>query len=1250
MLRRAWLIVLALLVAFTLSCGDADRTRSAPTRTESTRQAWTRDYRVGATAASPFGPDGLATWGQVITPPAGGGTLRRFILRAALPSTVVFRGAVYAWDGSRATGAALYESGPRTTTSSAPQDVSFDVGGVTLVAGQTYVLFVSSARDAGTGSGALFLHTSDVVPGGAFVRQDSGTTSGLWTGASWEVLPTQDLAIAFQYAGTLASTTTISPSASTLRFGQPVTLTATVTGAGITPTGTIAFKDGATTLGTATLDDAGVASITTSALAVGSHAVTAEYAGAAHEYAASTATATVVVNAADTSTSLATSGSPSIVQASVTFTATVSVTAPGGGSPSGTVLFLDGADTIGAGTLNAAGVASLSTPALSLGSHAVTARYVGTASHAGSASSAITQVVAQDATTLTLTRTPAPSTYGESVTFTATVRSSAGAVPTGTVTFREGATTLATRTLDAAGLATFSTAALLAGNRTIVADYSGDVVHAAATGAVVQTVSAAPSTTTLASATNPSVYGQPVTVTAAVTGAGAVRPTGTVTFFDGATPLGSRTLDAGAQATLTTSALSVAPHAITASYSGDTNFGASTSASLAQTVNRAATSTALTSSSNPSLAGAGVTFEAVVTATAPGAGVPSGTVTFRAGAATLGAGALNGAGVARLDVSSLSVGAHAITAEYAGSASFLGSASSSLSQTVSTNAVTVALSVAPSPSTYGDEVILTARVSSPGAIGDRPTGIVTFADGAVTLGTGALGPDGAVSVATLATSSLRGGTHGLTATYGGDARYAGGASSGVAHTVNAAATTTTLASSVNPSVFGQEVELAATVASVAAGAITGTVTFTDGAVVLGARTLDAAGVARIAVRDLAVANHTVTAVYGGDGDHRESGSSPLAQVVGRSPSAVALVSSSNPSIAGAAVTFTASVSAAGGGAGTPAGTVTFLDGATTLGASELDASGVAMLESGPLVSGAHAITARYEGDGRFLSSTSAELSQLVDARAAQITVVASPRPATYGEAVTVTVTLAGTSGTPTGDVTLLDSATTIGTTSADAGGVATFTTSTLTAGAHTLTASYAGDATYTAGIGTTVLIVDKAPTTIALTSSKNPSTVGERVTLTATIASAASGASGYVELFDGAALLGVVPLSGMSAVYSTAALAQGGHALTARYAGDESFAGSTSGVTTQTVAAPAGGDAGTGGPDTGGADAGAGGYGGALAEDGGADLGLSLEGGGVGCQIEATGASGGWGAFAIAGAALVAARWRRRASRQASRS
>ncbi|MBV9494722.1 MAG: Ig-like domain repeat protein [Acidobacteria bacterium] len=381
-------------------------------------------------------------------------------------------------------------------------------------------------------------------------------------------------------AATTPTTTALTSSPDPSSYGQPVTLTATVAPAGAT--GTVTFKEGATTLGTDLLA-AGKATFTTSAFSVGTHTnITATYAGSATFQGSTSAPLTISVLKSATTVALTSSQNPSSLGQSVTFTATVQPPAGFSGStlPSGLVTFFDGPTQLGTGTVTN-GVATFTTSALTIGSHTIGASYGGD-SNFNSHSTSMTQLVDKAGPTVTIQSSVNPSNPGQSVTFTATVVN--GSSPTGTVSFRDGGLTIAIVPLGPNGVATFTTSSLAAGTHSINARYSGDNNNYNATSeAIDQVVGAAaltPTTTTISSSMNPSTVGQPVTFTATVSPTGA---TGTVSFAEGQTVIGSAPLVNG-QATFTTSTLSAGDHSITALYSGDATFANSNSQSLLQQV------------------------------------------------------------------------------------------------------------------------------------------------------------------------------------------------------------------------------------------------------------------------------------------------------------------------------------------------------------------------------------------------------------------------------------------------------------------------------------------------------------------------------------------------------------------------------------------------------------------------------------------------------------------------------------------
>src|SRR5262249_44433268 len=155
---------------------------------------------------------------------------------------------------------------------------------------------------------------------------------------------------------------------------------------------------------------------------------------------------------------------------------------------------------------------------------------------------------------------PGGAIFGEPVTFTATV-TSGGGTPTGSVTFFDNGTSIGTGTLNGAGQAFLTTSTLtVAGSpHTIVASYLGDGTFDPSTGTTTQIVPQGTTSASLTTSQSPTVFGQPVTFTFTVTpnAPSIVTPTGTATFFDGATNIGTVTLNGSGQATLTTSTLSV---------------------------------------------------------------------------------------------------------------------------------------------------------------------------------------------------------------------------------------------------------------------------------------------------------------------------------------------------------------------------------------------------------------------------------------------------------------------------------------------------------------------------------------------------------------------------------------------------------------------------------------------------------------------------------------------------------------------
>ncbi|MGO8696305.1 MAG: beta strand repeat-containing protein, partial [Limisphaerales bacterium] len=1098
--------------------------------------------------------------------------------------------------------------------------------------------------------------------------------------------------------------------------GSAVTFSATVSGSGGTPTGTVVFYDGANNLGSGTLNGSGMASFSTSALsASGSpHSMTAVYSG--NSTFAGSSSSVLLQSVLTSTTILTTSQNPAAAGSVVTFTATVSGS---GGTPTGTVVFYDGTSSLGNGTLNGSGVAALSTAALSVGGspHSITAIYGGNSTFGGSSSGVLSQSILNPTTTA-LTSSQNPAQAGSVVTFTATV-SGAGGIPTGTVVFNDGGSSLGSGTLNGSGVASFGTSALSASGspHSMTAVYTGNGTFAASSSSVLsQTITnsntnisftvtnglsarwsfdegfgaivadssgngntgtlndspvwvaglsgnnalefpgsivpgaayvSVPNSATLADqglgsniticawvkrspasiGTYSSVVAKDIPFDSAPyhrnyelifdsashvdfayrNSAGTTWETyasepiypdtanwhfycvtytygnaSSCTFYvDGSEVSGSWTVGNGSDAPASTSG---GPVLIGIDGTGTTSSGSiyqqisiynvalPASVVLELYTNAIsgglASATTVTSSQNPALAGGEVTFRATVSGNG---GTPTGAVIFYDGTNSLGMGTLNSSGVASLSTGALSVTGlpHAITVVYDGDGVFGGSSSSVLSQIV-INASTTAVTSSQNPAVAGNAVTFTATVTGSGGM---PTGTVVFYDGVNDLGSVNLN---ASSVAVLSTSALSvvGSPHSITAVYSGDTNFEGSSSS-VLSQIILSASTTTLTSSQNPAPAGSVVTFSATVRG-SGGQPTGTVVFFDGSSNLGIGTLNG-GVAVLSTSALSVGGspHSITAVYSGDSAYGVSSSSVLSQDI-TTPSTITIASLQNPAPSGSVVTFAATVAGSGG---VPTGNVDFYDGTSSLGIVGLNGLGVAVFSTSALSVGGspHAIMAVYGGDSAFGGSTSSVLSQVISnfsVAPSAITVSSSQNPAPVGSMVSLSATVSGAGGTPTGTVVFFDGNNDLGSETLNGLGVASLSTSALSASGspHAITAVYGGNSAF-GGSSSSVLSqiitnLSIGASSIMISSSQNPALPGSAVTFIATVSGSSGVPAGTVNFFDGANSLGTGTLNNLGVTaLSTAALSTGGspHAITAVYAGNSYFASSKSSVLSQII-------------------------------------------------------------------------------------
>jgi hypothetical protein len=785
-----------------------------------------------------------------------------------------------------------------------------------------------------------------------------------------------------------AVVTTVTPSA----FGQSVQYTATVTatspgGATGAPAGTVSFSatpnaggsaipvGGAVTLTASGTNSSTASSITIAGLNAGAYTVEATYAPTTPpgDFAASNSSIQQQVNPAQNSVNV-TPTVPNFSQFGqpVQFTAVVTTQAPGQGSPTGSVTFvakdLITSATTALGTVglqadgpDASSTTSPATAGLAPDPYSITATYTNTdGNYVTGTTNTIAYFVAADSTTTVVStlNNVNPSVFGQGVQFQATVTPAfaAGGTPVGSVLFFVNGNDPPTcNTTDPGflgvtslvnGVATTSLdSALPVGSDVISACYlSGSSDFGASSTQdpqYVQTVNSDPTTTALSSANQPgnaqapSVFGQPIIFTADVTAntPGSGIPSGTVTFADGSNTLAVVNLSGntgGNIATYETSSLAVGNHAITATYNPANDDYLTSVGGENQTVNQDPTTTTITQNSS-SVQGQSISFTATVTANAPGAGVPTGSVEFFVNGADVFGGPValtpgtpsTGSAATTSSIAALTPGTYQVTAVYSGDTNFLTS-NETVGQIVQQAGTSTALTASPSGASliFGTPVTLTAAVTPTGSGTGLPTGSVDFYDGTTLLGSAALSAVGGVQTAVLPATEYAVGNHSFSAVYVGEYDYTGSTSNTVTQSVGVISTATTLVSSGTPSSYSVPVTFTATVSpsSNAGPGPGGSVTFADGSTTLATVPVALSGgtyTASFTDAALAIGTHSITASYSGSTAYGASASAAVSQVVNRDGTKVTaqpttnatmtatLTSAQGAALSGQTLTFTA---------------------------------------------------------------------------------------------------------------------------------------------------------------------------------------------------------------------------------------------------------------------------------------------------------------------------------------------------------
>jgi len=838
------------------------------------------------------------------------------------------------------------------------------------------------------------------------------------------------------------------------------------------------------------------------------------------DYATATKTVLLTVNKVTPTLSLSSSNASSPYGALVTFTTTIS------SGPTGTVTFYDGGTSIGSGSISGT-TATFTTSSLAAGLHSITASWAGNSNYSSANSTAITQTVTQATPTITWSA-PAAITYGTALTAT---QLNATATVQGTFAY-----TPALGIVPGAGTQTLS----VTFTPTDGTDYQ------VATRTVSLTVNKATPTLSMSSSNASSIYGVSVTFTATIS-SGA---TGTVTFYDGGTSIGTGSIS-GTTATFIASSLTAGSHSVSASWAGNSNYNSLNSAAITQTVTQATPT--ITWSSPTTIAYGAALNGAQLNATAS---VP-GNFTY-----TPAAGAVLSAGTQSLSVTFTPTDGTDYTL-----------AIKTVSLTVSQTTPVISWT-APSAVTYGtglNSAQLNATASVPGTFAYSPTtGAVlgagtqsllatftptdatdyTSATKTVSLTVSQATPivswaaptaityGAALSATQLnATASVPGiftytpvtgtvlgaGTQSLLATFTPtDTIDYTTAAKTVSLTVNKATPTLTIVSSTAGSVYGASVTLTATISTGPAG----TVTFYDGGNSIGTGSISG-NTATFTTSLLAAGSHSITASWAGNSNYNSANSTGITQTVTQvmptvtwsTPTAIAYGTALNS----AQLNATASV----------LGSFTYLPAAGTV-----------------LGAGTQTLSATFMPTDTTDYTTATKSVSLMVGQATPIITWSAPAAITFGTALSATQLNATAS--VTGTFAYTPAAGTV-----------------LGVGTQTLSVTFTPNDTidYNTATDTVSLTVNK-DTTTATVSIANSATLGASVTLMAAVSPASS--TGTVTFKNGSTTLGTGTLSGGTASMTLAAttangFAVGSNSISAVYAGDNNDSGSTSSAATLTV-------------------------------------------------------------------------------------
>jgi hypothetical protein len=954
-------------------------------------------------------------------------------------------------------------------------------------------------------------------------------------------------------AKTIGTLTTVTTSNELVVIGTPVTVTANVVAlkGKVVPTGTVKFTVLTTQIGEdCTLDANGTCSIIYTWNGKGEYPIVATFTGTGDFLDSVSAAKNQVVTRRTSSTTVVSSRPVALLGDPLTFTTTVTSPSGIGGTPTGSIILYayESNTVIGTCTLSA-GSCQIDLAASTAGNHRVWASYSGDdIEYLPSNSPYIYQLNSTKVVpTVTVTTSPSPSNFGELVTLTATVAGSAG-MPTGVVRFEDNEATLANCTLDAAGTCSVTTTTFAPGSHTIVAEIGETSVYAGAEGSITHTVNqlGVATSTAVQSSSNPVKAGKNFNILVSVTSSAGV-PTGSVEISNGASLIGTCTLVIGA-CQLTTSFADGGVFTVTAHYLGVTGTYLPSSHSYSQEILGASgsgTTTTISSSGSSATVGDPVTLTSLVIAT----DTATGSIAFKDNGVDIATCTLV-ASTCSLTHTFTSVGTHSVTATYL-PAGNLKTSVGTLLQVINKRTSTFFITATPNPAPRLKFVHFEISLHS------SATGPIWVEDGEMQKEACAALVAGHCTL-DLAFSTL--GVHNLQFEYSGDALNSDAAVF-FPVTVGQNFPTVTLTSDKAPAEFYQSINFTANLSDTSA---TGTVQFFADGVGMQSCVIQAGTCTSFFYR-LSVGTHSVVAVYSGDTMTAGATSPALTQIVIPAATTTTIASSEHPFAYGAGLALTGTVT--NGGAG-PTGAIQFEDVTSTpeviLGTCELaGASSCILVLTTPLSIGNHTLVAEYVSDGNYAGSKSAQLSQEISKPTASVAVVSSKASAKLGEAVTLTVNVAPNGSPATGTAQFKDGNENFGPVLDLVSGSASITTSTLTAGAHNISAIYSGDVQHNQT--TSAVLVQTILYPVSVSMSIDPVTLAfaDTTIISTKVSSAYGDPEGVVvieeELPNGADIvLGSCTLTTQVCTHSLSTLAVGTHEIYVEYGGQNNFASGAS--------------------------------------------------------------------------------------------